>query len=285
MVPPTADSPGAASPSCSIAENPWVIATVRTASIFSHVSMDTDVEELRCRWWNRIHTPAAPTRENCGLKPHFERAPTEGTSAGEQPVHPLKPRFMRPATSLLVTSVLALTIGVSTAAAQAVPAPSSVPGPVIVLVPPAAPSDVESIDAIITALYDVISGPAGQPRNWNRMRSLFIPGGRLMPTGTRQGTKTMRVLEVNDYIALSGPQLERTGFRERELARRTEQFGHIAHVFSTYEGRAEAEGMAVRGINSIQLMNDGTRWWVVSVLWEAERPETPLPAKYLQPGS
>ncbi|MBA3891062.1 MAG: hypothetical protein H0X64_11080, partial [Gemmatimonadaceae bacterium] len=134
---------------------------------------------------------------------------------------------MRSVTSLLATSVLAITLGSVAASAQAVPAPATVAGPVVVLVPAAAPADVASIDAIITALYDVISGPAGQPRDWNRMRSLFIPGGRLMPTGVRQGATALRVYEVNDYIALSGPQLERVGFRERELARRIEQFGHI----------------------------------------------------------
>ena len=168
------------------------------------------------------------------------------------------------------------------AGAQATPAAAPVPGPVVVTVPAAAPADVASIDAIVAALYDVISGPAGRPRNWARMRSLFIPGGRLMPTGPRQAGAAMRVLEVNDYIALSGPQLERIGFRERELARRTEQFGHIAHVFSTYEGRSQTDTTVLRGINSIQLMNDGARWWVVSVFWEAERPDNRLPAKYLQ---
>jgi hypothetical protein len=192
---------------------------------------------------------------------------------------------MRLVTSVFIGPLFAATFGATAVHAQAAPAAAPVPGPVVVLVPAAAPADVESIDAIITALYDVISGPAGQPRNWNRMRSLFIPGGRLMPTGARQGARVMRVLEVNDYIAMSGPQLERMGFRERELARRTEQFGHIAHVFSTYEGRSEADGMVIRGINSIQLMNDGTRWWVVSVYWEAESPGNPLPAKYLEGGN
>jgi hypothetical protein len=191
-------------------------------------------------------------------------------------------RLLVPA--LLLAPALALTLGARAAHAQAAPAaaPAPVPGPVVVTVPAAAPADVASIDAIVAALYDVISGPAGQPRNWTRMRSLFVPGGRLMPTGPRQGATAMRILEVNDYIALSGPQLERMGFRERELARRTEQFGHIAHVFSTYEGRSETDGTVLRGINSIQLVNDGTRWWVVSVFWEAERPDQPLPPKYLQ---
>lgn len=161
-------------------------------------------------------------------------------------------------------------------------APATVPGPVAVSVPAAKPEDVASIDAILAALYDVISGPAGKARDWNRMRSLFIPGGRLMPVGPRPGgAVTIRPLEVNDYIALAGPNLERLGFREREIARRVERFGHIAHVFSTYEGKGESEETPTRGINSIQLMNDGTRWWVIDVLWEAERPDNPLPREYL----
>jgi hypothetical protein len=156
--------------------------------------------------------------------------------------------------------------------------------PVIQPVPAVRPADVESIDAIITALYDVISGPAGQPRDWNRMRSLFVPGGRLMPTSQRQGGGTnVRIMEVNDFVALSGPNIERIGFTEREIFRRTEQFGSIAHVFSTYEGEREIDDNVIRGINSIQLLYDSTRWWIISVYWEAERPDNPLPAAYLPP--
>jgi hypothetical protein len=158
--------------------------------------------------------------------------------------------------------------------------------PVIVTAPAANPADVGSIDAIITALYDVISGPAGQARDWNRMRSLFIPGGRLMPAGPRStGEIGIRLFEVNDYIALSGAYLERVGFQEREIARRTEHFGHIAHVFSTYHGTMATESTQVRGINSIQLISDGSRWWIISVFWEAEREDNPLPAHYLPPAN
>jgi hypothetical protein len=181
--------------------------------------------------------------------------------------------------SNLLLTATALVLAAGRLEAQAAPPPAS---PVAVPVPQANPDDVRSIDAIITALYDVISGPAGQPRNWNRMRSLFIPGGRLMPVNPRPaGGFAVRVLEVNDYIALSGAQLERTGFTEREIARRTDRFGRIAHVFSTYEGRFQTDDRVIRGINSIQLMHDGTRWWIVSVYWEAEGPENPLPAEYL----
>lgn len=152
--------------------------------------------------------------------------------------------------------------------------------------PPAAnPKDVASMDAILAALYDVISGPAGQKRDWNRMRSLFVPGGRLIAAGKRPtGEVGHRMMDVEGYISASGPILESKGFFERESARRVETFGNIAHVFSTYEARQKAddEKPFARGINSIQLFNDGTRWWIVTIYWQAESPDNPLPAKYLK---
>lgn len=150
--------------------------------------------------------------------------------------------------------------------------------------PIASASDVASMDSIVAALYDVISGPAGKKRDWDRMRSLFTPGARLIPTGKRQsGEIGSRVLTVEDYINGSTKALEENGFFEKEVARRVENFGNIAHVFSTYESRHKAEDPKpfARGINSIQLMNDGKRWWIVTVFWQAEGPDNPLPEKYL----
>ena len=158
-------------------------------------------------------------------------------------------------------------------------------------------SDVVSIDSIITAVYDVISGPAGQKRDWERMRSLFVPGARLMPTSPVRPSGTApdaplkgdeplstRVLDVEGYITRGGAYLEEYGFFERESARRVETYGHIAHVWSTYESRHKADDPKpfARGINSIQLMNDGKRWWVVSIFWEQETPQTQIPSKYLK---
>jgi hypothetical protein len=151
--------------------------------------------------------------------------------------------------------------------------------------PPAAnPADVSSLDGIIGALYDVISGPAGQARNWDRMRSLFIPGARLIPSQPGPDGKVVpRVLDVEAYIGRAGATLEKNGFFEREISRKTETFGTITHAFSTYESRRTKDDATPfqRGINSIQLVNDGTRWWVVTVFWDAERPNNPIPAKYL----
>ena len=151
--------------------------------------------------------------------------------------------------------------------------------------PAASPADVASLDAILAALYDVISGPAGKKRDWDRMRSLFVPGARLIPTGPRQsGGYGARVLTVDEYIERASGVFDKEGFYERESARQTELFGQIAHVFSTYESRHAPDDAKPfqRGINSIQLLNDGQRWWVVTIFWQGEDAKNPLPEKYLK---
>ncbi|HXG43696.1 MAG TPA: hypothetical protein VNJ71_02945 [Gemmatimonadales bacterium] len=150
--------------------------------------------------------------------------------------------------------------------------------------PAAAPADIASEVAIIQALYEVISGPKGQARDWNRFRSLFAEGARLIPAGRRpNGESGLRVLDVEGYIRAAEPYLVQHGFFEREIAARSERFGSVAHRFSTYESRHDAGDVVPfsRGINSIQLYHDGSRWWVVTILWDAERPDQPIPERYL----
>jgi hypothetical protein len=151
-------------------------------------------------------------------------------------------------------------------------------------IPPARPADVASIDAIVAALYDVISGDKGVERDWNRFRSLFYPGARMIPTGKseRTGKINARVVSPDTYIKSSESFLEGEGFHEQELARRVDSFGNIAQVFSSYEARhAVSEPKPfLRGINSIQLFNDGNRWWVMSMAWSPETAEHPLPKAY-----
>jgi hypothetical protein len=149
----------------------------------------------------------------------------------------------------------------------------------------ASTKDVESINAIISTLYNVISGPAGEARNWNRMRSLFLPEGKLVATAVRPtGEVVKRVLTVEDYISQSGPVLEKNGFFETEIHRKQEMYGHIAHCFSTYEARKTAADAVpfMRGINSIQLFNDGKRWWILTVFWQTENKDLLIPRQYLE---
>jgi hypothetical protein len=152
--------------------------------------------------------------------------------------------------------------------------------------PKADPADVNSLDAILKAVYDVISGAAGTRRDWDRFRTLFLPEARLIPASTQKdaGETTYRVMSPDDYISRSRPYLEQEGFFEQEVHRVVDQFGPIAHVFSTYEGRRNLDDPApfVRGINSLQLFHDGNRWWVLSIFWTSERDHLPIPTKYLR---
>jgi len=147
------------------------------------------------------------------------------------------------------------------------------------------PADVGSLDAIMKAVYDAISGDAGQKRDWDRFRTLFHKDAKLIPTGknAQTGLVGARFLTPEDYVQRAGPNLEKDGFHERELARKVDQFGNIAQVFSTYHAfrKKDDKEPFLRGINSFQLMNDGKRWWVISIYWQAETPDNPIPAKYL----
>jgi hypothetical protein len=152
----------------------------------------------------------------------------------------------------------------------------------------AEPADVSTLDGIMKAVYDVISGEAGKARDWDRFRSLFHKDARLIPTGKnpQTGVISARVLSPEEYIRRSEPFLVQEGFFEREIARRVETYGNIVHVFSTYESRHTAGDKTpfARGINSFQLFNDGTRWWIITIFWEAETKENPIPKKYLKNG-
>jgi hypothetical protein len=153
----------------------------------------------------------------------------------------------------------------------------------------ARPGDVESIDAIITAAYKLISGGAGEKRDWDRVRSLYAPGARLIPTSREAGVRipddqTPEPLTVEGYIARVDQYFQHNGFYEVEIARQTEQFGRIAHAFSAYESRhnlSDGEPF-MRGINSIQLYYDGRRWWIITVYWQHEQSDAAIPEKYLR---
>lgn len=140
--------------------------------------------------------------------------------------------------------------------------------------------DHESIEKIIAAAYDTISGEKGEARDWDRFRSLFHPKAHLIPTGA----KNAAVFTVDEYIKQSEPVLVGEGFFEKGIASRKEVYGSIAQVFSTYEARKSKSDTKpfMRGINSFQLFFDGERWWILNILWRAESGQLPIPAKYLE---
>jgi hypothetical protein len=172
-----------------------------------------------------------------------------------------------------------LSTGVRVAQSQAQPQ-----APVSQVAVPAKQAAVASPDGIIAAVYDVISGPAGQKRDWDRMRSLFYPGARLIRTAAKkEGGMGATSFSVQDYVDRASVYFEKNGFFEKEIARRTEKWANILQAFSTYESRHDAKDAApfARGINSLQLFFDGTRWWILTIYWQEETPDNPLPAEFL----
>lgn len=148
------------------------------------------------------------------------------------------------------------------------------------------PNDVGSLDSIMKAVYDVISGDAGKARDWDRFRTLFHKDARLIPAGknAQTGVFGARALTPDEYVTRATPGFATNGFHERELARHTDICGNIAQVFSTYHAFRKSDDKTpfLRGINSFQLMNDGKRWWVMTIYWQAETPDNPIPKEYLK---
>ncbi|GAB4231292.1 MAG: hypothetical protein Tsb0034_03550 [Ekhidna sp.] len=145
-------------------------------------------------------------------------------------------------------------------------------------------SKVQTLDSTIETLYGVISGEAGEKRNWELFKYLFTNDAKLIPPGPNQeGVIGYRTMTPDQYIETSGAWLEENGFFEKEINRVTESFGSLTHIFSTYESyRSESdEKPFTRGINSIQLMKDEDRWWIVNIYWTGEREDNPIPSKYL----
>jgi hypothetical protein len=148
-------------------------------------------------------------------------------------------------------------------------------------VPAANPEDVKSLDAIMRAIYEVTSGPAGG-RDWKRFRSIFLPQARFTQTGKGPDGMTFVISwSVDEFIRDAGEVFSKQAFYENAIVNRSESYGNMAQVFSSYESRhAPGEKPFERGINSIQVLNDGKRWWVISIAWDSERPDNPLPARF-----
>jgi hypothetical protein len=151
-------------------------------------------------------------------------------------------------------------------------------------------SDVDSVDHLVAALYDVVSGPAG-PRDWDRFRALFLPDGRLgwivpesPPTKDGPARKgDVFVLTPDMFVRQNDPYFKKNGFFERSIVKRVEEFGNLAEVWSTKESRdSKDDAHPSRGIDSFQIVHAHGRFWIASLIFDDERPGVTLPAEYLK---
>ena len=151
--------------------------------------------------------------------------------------------------------------------------------------PEAKPEDVRTVRAIVEAFFNAISAPAGGKIDRERLRSLFVPDGRIeIPLPSTNGKPTDVVfLTPDQYADGSDSETATTGFFDRMLALQVQQFGVMAHVYTSYESREKPEDPKpfVRGMKSLELLNSNGRWFLVQVSWDRERPGNPIPDRYL----
>jgi hypothetical protein len=146
------------------------------------------------------------------------------------------------------------------------------------------PADVSTIDGIVKAFYETISGSKGVPRQWSRDKTLYMPDVRFVNMSEQDGKIRASVMTHMQYVNGTNEFLVAEGFQEREINRVVRKFGNLAHVFSTYEFTTASGAAKGRGINSIELFWDGMRWWISSASWDEERPDNPIPKEFLPKG-
>ena len=143
------------------------------------------------------------------------------------------------------------------------------------------PKDVGSIDGLVKAFYETISGGKGVARQWSRDRTLYTPDVRFVALSEANGKVRASVMNHRQYVNGSNEFFVREGFTEREINRVVRRFGNLAHVFSTYEFATEDGKTKGRGVNSLELFWDGARWWIAAAAWDEERPGNPIPPEFL----
>jgi hypothetical protein len=199
-------------------------------------------------------------------------------------------KLLQPQEILMSGLIFALSLFSTTLLpAQSTPAaPSSHPQPEIASHPDwpkANPADVASIESTVRAFFSAISAPAGGKIDRNRLRSLFVPGGRIVDMREQSSSHPpdIYLFTPEEYAAMSDSHTVTKGFFDSNPGNQVESFGVIAHVYARFESRSnpgDAEPFA-RGIKSFELLNSGGRWYIVQAYWDWERPDNPIPERYL----
>lgn len=156
------------------------------------------------------------------------------------------------------------------------------PGALRAQTPAADPRDVGTIADIVRASYEVISGPAGAPRQWRRDSTLYSPGATFTATSERDGKTIVTTMTPEEYRRARNAGFVANGLFETEVGSRIERFGNVAQVRSVSESRRTPDGpVDGRYVNYITLNWDGKRWWMTAWVWDEERPSNPIPKSWI----
>lgn len=136
---------------------------------------------------------------------------------------------------------------------------------------------------LIEALYRMVSfGPGPEP-DWEMFRGVFLP--EAIVVFSPRGTRPMRVMSVDGFIQdwkdfFRDAALEDKGFTETIAGMKVTEFGGLAHAWVIFEPRIGGTQPArqIRGLDSIELSFDGTRWWVAAITTDFEGPTQRIPA-------
>jgi hypothetical protein len=145
----------------------------------------------------------------------------------------------------------------------------------------ARPEDVSSIESIVKADYESISGGVGVARQWARDLTLYDPNARSFEASTDPKTHAVTTWTPTsqEYTDATDAQFVHSGFSEHEVAHKIYRYGNVATDFSSYEGKlATSDKLASQGVNIYQLYFDGKRWWISAVSWDGNLDPHTIPA-------
>ena len=138
--------------------------------------------------------------------------------------------------------------------------------------------DVKSVDAIINAYYDVVSGSSSEP--WEFERDKYIHSKNAIITRLDENGKAESHTLEAEYIPIGLSPKE--DFYEKELKRVVSKFGNISQVWSAFEIRTDLKTESnIRGLNSVQLHYENGRWFIDSWTCEMESEKNNLVTEFL----
>ena len=142
--------------------------------------------------------------------------------------------------------------------------------------------DVSSIENLTKAYYDCISGPIGEQRDFERFKNLFHPQAMFTYSywSEEEQKSKLMIFDIEEYIGKLD-YLDKRGFYEEELANQEVNYGSITQSLSTYRFWMEDKYAEGRGVTSYNYFFDGNRYWILSMFWQMESEQFPIPEELL----